>query len=138
MPLTVTDVRHLIKTLGVEGAVAGLVASNVPSAEVRKLLSRGRKQQELAPDERNELMAALVDSIYKPPLKPVSELMSMGYDELLEYFSKTGASNADLMGVLKELNYHASSDDKRHLRRYVARQISETALFTDVAAGRKK
>jgi hypothetical protein len=35
---------------------------------------------------------------------------------------------------MKELNYKVSTEDKRHLRRFVARQISETALFSTVAS----
>ncbi len=39
---------------------------------------------------------------------------------------------------MKELNYKVVSEDKKHLRKFIARQISETALFSKVASRGKR
>ncbi len=57
----------------------------------------------------------------------------MNYDQLIDYFSNVSPSNTELLRVMNELNYKVSAEDKKHLRKYVARQISETALFARVA-----
>lgn len=130
--MTELDLRRLLKILGNDGTKAGLLASQVSTAALLKI--SGKLDLRLPKEaERGDLIDQLISHVASPPLKPTDELMTMNYDQLLDYFSDTAPSNAELLRVMKELNYKVSAEDKKHLRRYVARQISETALFARVA-----
>lgn len=131
--MTVTDLKRIMKLLGSNGTVAGLLASDIDIRSIRVLTVKicGR---EAVSEERDQMINRIVEKLGETTLKPTDELMSMSFDELESYFSKVAPSNDDLMKVMKELNYKVSAEDKKHLRRFVARQISETALFSRVAS----
>jgi hypothetical protein len=126
------DLRRVFKLLGPSGTMAGLRASDIGLDVLRELASKAKLviHQE---SSRDEIIEVLIRSLDKAPLKSTDELMQMSYDELVQYFSEVGASNDELLKIMKELNYKVGAEDKKHLRRFVARQISETALFSRVA-----
>ncbi|MCK2054790.1 hypothetical protein [Methylobacterium sp. 37f] len=132
MPMTFTEVKRLVKILGPKGAVAGLLESDV-NTSVLKTIATKEKLARVPTNSRMELINMLVDHVTQSSLKPTETLMRMSYDELLSYFNEAGPSTESLMKIMKELNYKVGSEDKKHLRRFVARQISETALFSNVA-----
>ena len=131
--MNLTDLKRILKLLGPAGTAAGLRVSDISIETLRDLATKvNQKASKLA--GRDELIEILISLPRKAPLKPTSELMTMNYDELVHYFNDVAPSSEDLLKVMKELDYKVSAEDKKHLRRFVARQISETALFSRVAS----
>ena len=130
--MTLSEIKRIIKLLGPRGAIAGLEASDLTKEDLLEIASKTRKRFDENSD-RSYLIDELVSSLNRVDLKPTDELLQMSYEDLVDYFAEVSPSNDDLMKVMKELNYKVSAEDKKHLRRFVARQISETALFANVA-----
>jgi hypothetical protein len=87
--------------------------------------------------ERTRIVEALVNGLAHKQLKPADELVKMDYDELVRHFDDVSVANSDLIKIMQHLGYKVSAEDKKHLRKSVARQLSETALFAKVAAREK-
>lgn len=130
--MTLSEIKRIIKLLGPRGAIAGLEASDLTKEDLLEIASKTKKRFDEESD-RSYLIDELVSSLNRVDLKSTDELLQMSYEDLVSYFSEVSPSNEDLMKVMKELNYKVSAEDKKHLRRFVARQISETALFANVA-----
>ncbi|MGF1593393.1 MAG: hypothetical protein ACFCUW_08950 [Kiloniellaceae bacterium] len=126
------DLKRIFRLLGSQGTVAGLSASDADADQLRSLASGAKLE---IPDgaTRDEIVHILVRSLEKPPLKSTDELLQMTYDDLVQYFNDVSPTNDELLKIMKELNYKVGAEDRKHLRRFVARQISETALFSRVA-----
>ena len=133
--MNITDIKRLMKLLGARGTAAGLKASDLDTRSIRPLVIKicGR---ESVSDDRDVMIDHIVGKLSETTLKPTDDLMTMSFDDLELYFAKVSPSNDELMKIMKELNYKVSAEDKKHLRRFVARQISETALFAKVASSR--
>ncbi len=118
--------------LGPNGTLAGLQASNIEHEVFTEIATKAKV---ILPTDasRNATIQGLVDSLIKKDLKPTDALLKMSYEELVQYFNEMGPTNDQLLKIMKDLNFKVGSEDKRHLRRFVARQISETALFASVA-----
>lgn len=132
MPIEIKDVRSLIRTIGESGAIAGLAASNIALEDLIRLADRAKVDASTL-YKRDELSAAIVRATLKKNIRPLSELTKMTYDELILHFGEVSPSNNDLILIMNELGYKVSAEDKKHLRKSVARQLSETALFANVA-----
>jgi len=60
----------------------------------------------------------------------LDELYKLDYDQLIDYFDEVDADTKDFLLLLEEMGF------KRHrgkLKDFVARQITETALFLQIA-----
>lgn len=134
MPLTLNDVKRILKLLGPVGTIAGLEASDLARDTLIELCHKA-KISVGGDSSRYDSIRKLIANLNEVNLKPTAELLQMSYDELVQYFAHVAPSNEDLMKIMKELNYKVGAQDMKHLRRFVARQISETALFSDVASG---
>jgi hypothetical protein len=130
--MNLTELKRLFKLLGPNGTLAGLQASNIEHEVFTEIATKAKV---ILPTDasRNATIQGLVDSLIKKDLKPTDALLKMSYEELVQYFNEMGPTNDQLLKIMKDLNFKVGSEDKRHLRRFVARQISETALFASVA-----
>lgn len=135
MPLTSSDLKRLVKMLGRRGAYFGLLESELSISDLRKV---AQKLKITAPvrSKKSDIVDALIAWVERGVLKPIPDLLEMDYEQLVEYFNEVSPSNEELVRILNELDYKVSSEDRRHLKRFAARQISETALFAKVAAGK--
>jgi hypothetical protein len=133
MLMTAADLKRIVQLLGATGSAAGLRASEMSLESLRDLATKVKltAYQDIT---REELIDRLVESAKSTDIKPIDDLMQMTYDELIQYFADTAPSSITLLNIMKELNYKVSAEDKKHLRKFVARQISETALFSRVAS----
>ncbi|MCB9946232.1 MAG: hypothetical protein H6842_00230 [Rhodospirillaceae bacterium] len=131
--MTVADLKRIVRLLGADGAIAGLRASEMTKDVFRDLAAKSNitVSQSMT---RDELVRNLVEGLTRTEIKPLQDLMKMSYEDLVKYFSDAALPNSALLDIMKELNYKVSAEDRKHLRRFVARQISETALFSDVAS----
>jgi hypothetical protein len=127
-----SDLKRLIKLLGPNGTRAGLIDSKIETRSLRSL-ARRLGADPTPEEDRNELARLLVQKVEDESLLPLEQLMQMSFEELEDHFARTAPSTEDLMRLMKQLDYKVSSADKKHLRRFAARQISETALFSTVA-----
>jgi 5-methylcytosine-specific restriction endonuclease McrBC regulatory subunit McrC len=84
--------------------------------------------------DRAIIIDLLIKKITEVEAKSTEDLLKMNYDQIMAYFESYSIGNNDLMKIMNELNYKVGSEDKKHLRSFVARQISETALFSSVAS----
>jgi len=132
MSLAAVELKRVVSILGHAGAIAGLRASDISEDDLRELAKRLRIDR-CDKLNRDQLIDSLVRATRSNELKPIEELMQMTYDELIQYFDETAPSNSALLNIMRDLDYKVSAEDRKHLRKYAARQISETALFSDVA-----
>ncbi len=132
MPLTLSDVRRLVRILGQGGASAGLKASDVPTRHLRDLSVEADASLGKA-SNRDAIVEGLVGALSRPMLKPVPELMTMSFEDILKYFELVRIPNVELLRLASELNLKVGTEERKHLRRFMARQISENALFSRVA-----
>jgi hypothetical protein len=132
--MTLSDLKRILKLLGPKGTAAGLKASDVTVDALRELALKSHALlEESSIDDRERAIDLLVNSISKSEIKPLEELMEMSFDQLVNYFESVRVSSDELMKLVKQLNFKVGAEDRKHLKKYVARQISETALFTKVA-----
>lgn len=131
--MTKTDLKRILKLLGSKGARAGLLASNIEVRSLRAIARRSGFSVEIQ-TSREDLIDHIVGALEQQSLKPLDELMRMSFQELEAHFAEVGPSNEELLKLMKQLDYKVSAEDKRHLRRFAARQITETALFSSVAS----
>lgn len=126
------DLKRLLGLLGPEGTRAGLLHSAISN---RSLIALARRLgEEVASDEaRERIVSRLVQKMEEARLLPLEKLMTMSFDDLEQHFAQVNPSSDELLKLMKQLDYRVSSADKKHLRRFAARQISETALFSSVA-----
>jgi len=132
--MNLIEIKRVVQLLGPEGAAAGLNASGISDEMLAELASKANvsvsREGEFA---RSEAIAVLVKSFAKADLKPIEDLMQMSFEQLVDYFDSTKVSNSELLKLMKQLDFRVGAGDKRHLKKFVARQISETALFARVA-----
>ena len=135
--MTLSDLKKVLKLLGARGTSAGLKASDLPLVQVIEFARRTHAKFDEA-DSREKIIEAVVEELSRPGIKPIEELMRMNFDQLVDYFDSVRVSNEDLLKLMKDLNYKVGAEDKKHLRKYVARQISETALFSRVVSRERR
>jgi hypothetical protein len=130
----VIDIARLVEWLGPEGARSGLRDSDITLRELvelararQLLLSPKPTREELA----NELAYCGVHKIDKP----LDEMMSMSHAALQEYFEKKKPTTTEIMGLLDRLGIKPGSEDRKHLIRFAAREITELGMFQRVARG---
>jgi hypothetical protein len=118
--------------LGRRGAYEGLLHAEVST---KALISLARRMGDEPSNEidRSKVIDTLLDRAEGEKLLPLNQLMEMSFEELEDHFARVKPSADDLLRVMKQLDYKVSSSDKKNLRRFAARQISETALFSNVA-----
>lgn len=131
--MTLLDLKKVMKLLGARGASEGLKASDLSIDQIVEFAQKTHAKFDKS-YSREKLIEAVVEELSRPGLKPLEELSRMSFDQLLKYFDSIRVSNEDLLQLMKDLNYKVGAEDKKHLRKYVARQISETALFSRVAS----
>jgi hypothetical protein len=132
VPITFSNLKTLIKILGPHGAAAGLKASDISLDEARSL-AQGLAIKLENLDERDGIIDAIISESGRVGIKPIEELLKMSFEEISSYFDSARVSNTELLELMKQMNYKVSSEDKKSLKRFAARQISETARFAKVA-----
>lgn len=130
--MTITELRNVVKVLGVKGATAGIIESDLSDTEILGVAKRLKISPEMSKN-RAMVVDQIVSHVSSSSLKPVDDLLKMTFEELEKHFNTISVPNSELMKVMTELDFRVRSEDKKHLRRYAARQISETALFSNVA-----
>ena len=130
--MTPNDLKKIIEWLGVEGARAGLKLSKLTDKDLLAITFKLKLRQDFS-ESRDTTIEKIVHHFEVKEIKRVDDLLKMEYNELINYFNDVNASNEDLLKVMKELNFKVGAEERKHLRNFVARQISETALFSKVA-----
>jgi hypothetical protein len=128
------DINKLVEWLGPEGAKAGLRDSALTLADLVNLAkARGLP---LAPKPtRDEVANELAYENLQKIDKNVDNLLHMSQADLFEYFVKKKPTLRELLSVLSNLGIRPGSEDRKHLVRFAAREISEIGMFQRVAHG---
>lgn len=132
MPLKFENIKMLIEWLGLDGARLGLQNSNLSVSELKQLLEAQRGNVP-ARAKRSDIIESLLLIADRRIDKPLEEMFSMSFIELLEYFDRVRPSRTELLGFLENMDFHPGSESQKSLYKYAARQISETGLFKRVA-----
>jgi hypothetical protein len=129
-----TDVRLLVRWLGVEGARAGLLQSK------RMTIDSLRKMAEVLkldlPDKitRQQLIDELLKVASRRIDKSIDELFSMDQEALLDYFERIEVEPAEILDILKEMDLTPRRrEGRRSLLEFAARELSETGRFMRIA-----
>jgi hypothetical protein len=128
------DISTLIEWLGPEGARSGLRDSDLSLKDLIELVRAC--QLPLSPKPtRDEVANELAYQNRQKLDKPLDELMRMPRGDLLDYVEKKKPTISEALGILSQLGIKPGSEDRKHLLRFVAREISETGMFQRVAHG---
>jgi hypothetical protein len=126
------NIETLIEWLGPEGAKAGLRSSKLTLKELlelakaRKLLLSGKPTRE---EIAGELAFAEAHRIDKEP----EQLLLMDAVSLLEYLKEKGPSRRELTRLLNQFGIQPSSEARKSLLKFAAREISDIGMYQRVA-----
>jgi hypothetical protein len=134
MQLMTVNVDALIEWLGPEGAKAGLHNSKltlkdlVQLARSRNLLLSAKPTRE---ETINELVYTEATRIDKKP----EELLLMDANALLGYLKERKPSRREITNLLNQFGIQPSSEARKSLLTFAAREISEIGMYQRVAHG---
>lgn len=129
-----TDVRQLVRWLGVEGARAGLLQSKRMTIDSLRKMAEALKID--LPDKltRQQLIDELLKVASRRIDKSIDELFSMEQETLLDYFERIEVEPAEILDILKELDLTPRRrEGRRSLLEFAARELSETGRFMRIA-----
>jgi hypothetical protein len=130
----VIDIARLVDWLGPEGARSGLRDSDIPLKELVEL-ARARQLLLSPKPTREEVANELAYCGIHKIDKSLDEMMSMSSAALQEYLDRKRPTTTEVMGLLDRLGIKPGSEDRKHLRRFAAREVSELGMFQRVARG---
>jgi hypothetical protein len=130
------DVRLLVRWLGVDGAKAGLEKSRACTINLLKDVAVSLGVEVASKAKREDLIEDIIRVASKRIDKPVSELLSMQHDELVNYFEHAQVENGELLDLLKQLDLDPGREGRRNLLEFVARELAETGRFMRIASHR--
>jgi hypothetical protein len=128
------DLEKLIEWLGVEGAIAGLDASDLTSAEINELMPDAKFSGH-SKLKRRDLIKALVERKRLDLNKKPEELMAMDADALKAYFMSIKASKKEILDLLESMDIRPGSVARNNLTEFAAREISDIGMYRRVAQG---
>ena len=128
------DLEKLIEWLGVEGAIAGLDASDLTSAEINELMPDAKFSGH-SKLKRRDLIKALVERKRLDLSKKPEELMAMDADALKAYFMSIKASKKEILDLLESMDIRPGSVARNNLTEFAAREISDIGMYRRVAQG---
>lgn len=126
------DIDKLVEWLGPEGAKSGLRASKLTQKE---LLELARSKNLILPSKANrediasELAFANARRVDKEP----DQLLLMDAVTLLEYLREKGPSRRELTEILNRFGIEPSSEARKNLLKFAAREISDIGMYQRVA-----
>jgi hypothetical protein len=124
----------LVEWLGPEGARAGLRESNLSLADLVDM-ARARGLPLAPKPTRDEIANELAyEGVRKIDRSP-DDLVHMSPTELASYLEKKRPTLKELLSILSGLGIRPGSEDRKHLLRFAAREISEIGMFQRVAHG---
>jgi hypothetical protein len=128
------DTRRLVEWLGPEGARSGLRDSHLP---LRNLIDLAKARGLPLPPKptRDEVANELAYENLSKIDKTVDQLMEMPPRDLLEYLEKMKPTVHEILGILQQLGIRAGSEDRKHLVRFAAREISDTGMYQRISRG---
>lgn len=128
------ELKKLVGWLGSEGARSGLKDSHIPLKDLIDM-AKARGLPLLAKPTRDEVANELAYENVKKIDKALDELMQMTPADLLGYLEKTKPTVSELLEVLGQLGIKPGSEDRKHLIRFTAREISDTGMYQRIARG---
>lgn len=128
------NLETLIEWLGVEGAIAGLEASDLTATELSELIP-GIKIPGHSKLKRRDFIKALVERKRDDLTKKPEELMGMNAESLKAYFLSIKASKKEILDLLDSLDIRPGSVARNNLTEFAAREISDIGMYRRVAKG---
>jgi hypothetical protein len=128
------ELRRLVEWLGPEGARSGLRDSHIPLKDLVEL-ARMRGLPLQPKPTRDEVANELAYENVKKIDKSLDELLEMAAGDLLGYLEKIRPTIRELLDFLEQLGIRPGSEDRKHLIRFTAREISDTGMYQRVARG---
>src|SRR5579863_3161322 len=98
------DVRQLVRSLGLQGAKAGLLQSKVATTEVLTGLAKSMGLSPTKSASRQQIVDDIVRFANRRIDKPVDELYLMSRDELIGYFERVEPTSEELLDLLRCLD----------------------------------
>lgn len=129
------DLVKLIDWLGVNGAIAGLIKSDLTISEITALSTE--KPKGVSKMKREEIIEWLIRNTRKQTTKKPEELMEMDLESLREYFSKIKISSDELTALLSSWDIRPGNTGKKNLIDFAAREISDIGMYKRIAKGGK-
>lgn len=134
--MPVIELDKLLQWLGVEGAIAGLEASDLTTLEIAELI-QDYKPNGHSKMKRLDLIRAIVEKKRADITKKPAELIEMDADALKSYFVEIKASKKELLSLLESMDIRPGSVARHNLIEFAAREISDIGMYKRVAQGSK-
>jgi len=129
------NLEHLIDWLGTNGAIAGLIRSDLTVLEIIEQTS-SVKPPGFSKMKREEIAEWIVLTKRKELTKTPEELMQMDSDSLKEYFFKFKFSREEILELLAKLDIRPGSIARKNLNDFAAQEISDIGMYSRVAKGK--
>lgn len=128
------SIRDLIKMLGREGAISGLIASDLTISEITELCPSDFN----APSKikRDDLIVRVVNHEREKLSKTPDQLIEMDSDALKAYFAEARFTKVELLELLSALDIRPGSAARNNLAEFAAREISDIGMYKRVAKGK--
>lgn len=130
------ELDKLLQWLGIEGAIAGLEASDLTASEIAELMP-DYKPNWHSKMKRLDLIRAIVEKKRADLTKKPAELMKMDADALKSYFTNIKVSKKELLSLLESMDIRPGSVARHNLIEFAAREISDIGMYKRVAQGSK-
>src|SRR3546814_20929791 len=118
------DIHMLIEWLGVEGAQAGMLASDLTIADLHEIATQlGIDVPARA--KRADIVASIFSKYRHRIDKPIDDLMRMSYEEIVEYFVRVKPDRSDILDVLRQIAGRQCNNDNVNNEEIARREIHE-------------
>jgi hypothetical protein len=128
------DINLLREWLGPEGARSGLRDSDIPLKELIDLAKDQRLPLSPKPT-RDEVVNELAYQKISKIDKSLEEMQNMTPGDLIAYLEKKKPTTSEVLSILTRLGIRPGSEDRKHLLRFAAREITEIGMFQRIAHG---
>jgi hypothetical protein len=129
------DLVKLIDWLGVNGAIAGLIKSDLRIQEIADLSTE--KPKGSSKMKREEIIEWVIRNTRYQATKKPEELLEMDVESLREYFSKIRISPDEITTLLSSWDIRPGSTARKNLIDFAAREISDIGMYKRVSKGGK-
>ena len=128
------DVKRIVRWLGKEGTRAGLQESKQCTVAVLSVIAKDLGIEISTKMNRKQLIDKIVLAANKRIDRPIEELLTMGRDQLIEYFEHVDAGREELFDLLKAIEIDPGREGRRNLLKFAAAELSETGRFQRIAS----
>ena len=127
------EIRSIVRSLGIQGAKAGILESKIWTIDALKKAASEFGIKTLERATRKDLIDEIVKFANKRITKSLDELYGMDADSLVSYLNEIEVESEELLDLLKQLDVSPRKEGLKNLIAFVAKELSETGRFMRIS-----